>query len=73
VQPAILPDFGYVVEANGFRVLDVDVTSAVRAETLPGPHRDPFDGLIAAQAIALAAAVVTNHAAFTELGVDVFW
>lgn len=73
VPPAMLNDFAYVVEADGFRVLDVDVASAIRAGQLPGHHRDPFDRLIAAQAVTLGGAVVTNDAAFAELGVDVFW
>lgn len=73
VPPAILHDFAYVVEADGFRVLDVNVTSAIRAGQLSGDHRDPFDRLIAAQALTLGAAVVTNDAAFTTFGVDVLW
>ena len=73
VPPAILNDFAYVVEADGFRLLDIDANSAVRAGQLASLHRDPFDRLISAQAFTLGAAVVTNDAAFAELGVDVFW
>jgi len=42
-----------VVEADGFRLLDVDVASAVKAEQLASLHRNPFDRLIGAQALAL--------------------
>jgi PIN domain nuclease of toxin-antitoxin system len=73
VPPAILNDFAYVVEADGFRLLDVDAASAIRAGQLESVHRDPFDRLIGAQALALKAAVVTNDAAFADLGIDVFW
>ncbi len=73
VPPAMLHDFAYVVEADGFRLLDVDAVSAIRAGQLAGSHRDPFDRLIGAQALTLGAAVVTNDAAFTDLGVDVLW
>ena len=73
VPPAMLHDFPYVVEADGFRLLDVHATSANRAGQLPGHHRDPSDRVIAAQALTLGAAVVTNDAAFTDLGTSVFW
>src|SRR4051794_8971114 len=36
---------------QGFQTLPLDLPSAVRAGRLPGPHRDPFDRLIVAQAI----------------------
>jgi len=54
-------------------LLDVHATSAIRAGQLPGHHRDPSDRVIAAQALTLGAAVVTNDAAFTDLGTSVFW
>jgi len=73
VPPAMLNDFAYVVEADGFRLLDVDAASAIRAGQLECTHRDPFDRLIGAQALGIHGAVVTNDAAFADLGVDVFW
>ena len=73
VPSAMLNDFAYVVEADGFRLLDVDAAAAIRAGQLDSAHRDPFDRLIGAQALTLKGAVVTNDAAFAELGVDVFW
>lgn len=73
VPPAILNDFAYVVEADGFRLLDIDAASAIRAGQLTSLHRDPFDRLIGAQALAINGAVVTNDEAFAELGVEVFW
>lgn len=73
VPAAMLNDFPYIVEADGFRLLDVDAASAIRAGQLESGHRDPFDRLIGAQALALEAAVVTNDDAFADLGVRVFW
>jgi PIN domain nuclease of toxin-antitoxin system len=73
VPPALLNDFAYVVEADGFRLLDVDSASAIRAGQLASLHRDPFDRLIAAQARMIKGAVVTNDSAFHELDVEVFW
>jgi PIN domain nuclease of toxin-antitoxin system len=73
VPSAMLNDFAYVVEADGFRLLDVDAASAIRAGQLASEHRDPFDRLIGAQALMLKGAVVTNDAAFTALGVEILW
>jgi len=73
VPAAMLNDFAYVVEADGFRLLDVDAASAIRAGQLAGAHRDPFDRLIAAQALSIEAPVVTNDSAFAALGVAVVW
>ncbi len=66
-------DFAYVVEADGFRLADVDAAAAVRAGQLIGMHRDPFDRLISAQAQLLNASVVTNDAAFLGLGAETYW
>jgi PIN domain nuclease of toxin-antitoxin system len=73
VPAAMLQDFPYQVEADGFRLIDVDAASAIRAGQLPGAHRDPFDRLLGAQASALGAAVVTNDTAFAAMGIEVFW
>ena len=44
-----------------------------RAGQLAGAHRDPFNRLIAAQALSIEALVVTNDSAFPALGVAVVW
>ncbi len=74
VPPALLNEFAYVVESDGFRVLELDSVSAVRAGLLPGEHRDPFDRLLAAQAIVHDCAVITPDRLFEDsLGVAVCW
>jgi PIN domain nuclease of toxin-antitoxin system len=74
VPAALLNEFAYVVESDGFRVLDLDSVSAVRAGLLPGEHRDPFDRLLAAQAIVHGCAVITpDHLFEDSLGVAVLW
>jgi PIN domain nuclease of toxin-antitoxin system len=73
VPRAMLEDFNYVVTSDGFQRLDVDPASALAAGLLSSTHRDPFDRLIAAQAIRLGAFVVTNDSAFVDLGADVLW
>ncbi len=73
VPPAMLHDFAYVVEADGFRLLDIDAASAIRAGQLASLHRDPFNRLIGAQALALEGVLVTNEEAFADFGVEVCW
>lgn len=68
-----LPDVG-LVEAWSRRVADIgatelDLTSshAITAGTMAWAHRDPFDRLLAAQAIHEGAVLVTVDAIFTGL------
>jgi PIN domain nuclease of toxin-antitoxin system len=53
------------------QALTLDVTIA--AGRLPGPHRDPWDRLIIAQAIAGGFTVVSLDAVFRDYGVPVCW
>jgi PIN domain nuclease of toxin-antitoxin system len=46
---------------------------ALAAGQLPGPHRDPWDRLIIAQAMAGGLTVVTIDAVFRAYGVPVCW
>lgn len=46
---------------------------ALAAGQLPGPHRDPWDRLIMAQAIAGGLTVVTTDPVFRDYGVPVCW
>lgn len=73
VPPSLTTEFAYTVQADGFRVFELDATAAAHAGQLPGAHRDPFDRLLAAQALALGARVISPDAAFAELGVELYW
>ena len=46
---------------------------ALAAGQLPGPHRDPWDRLIMAQAMAGGLTVATTDAVFRDYGVPVCW
>jgi PIN domain nuclease of toxin-antitoxin system len=46
---------------------------AVRAGILPGPHKDPFDRMLIAQAQAENMAVVSNDEVFDNYGVTRIW
>lgn len=74
VPAALLDDFSYIVEADGFRVLELGSAAAVRAGQFESDHRDPFDRLLAAQSVQLGATLVTPDRAFArEFGVTVLW
>jgi PIN domain nuclease of toxin-antitoxin system len=46
-------EFPEVIIEAGYTLLPIDTPTALRAGRLPGTHRDPFDRLLAAQALAL--------------------
>ncbi|MGD9511551.1 MAG: type II toxin-antitoxin system VapC family toxin [Geminicoccaceae bacterium] len=58
---------------QGFLTLPLDLASAERAGNLPGPHRDPFDRLLIAQAITGNLQLVSNEAAFDAYGARRLW
>ena len=74
VPPALVSDFQYVVEADGFRLVELDAVTAIRAGQFISTHRDPFDRLLAAQSLTLDCAAVTPDVVFqSEFGVEVLW
>ena len=49
------------------------VDDAERAGRLPGPHRDPFDRMLIAQALARDLTVVSVDKVFDSYGVNRLW
>jgi PIN domain nuclease of toxin-antitoxin system len=70
---ALLADLDGYLKEQGFAPLPLDLPSAKRAGRLPGPHRDPFDRLLVAQAITADLALVSNATAFDVYGVRRLW
>ena len=75
-----LPEFGNpasrfpaLMLANNFDTLPVTQGHALAAGLLVGEHRDPFDRLIAAQALEERLTVVTRDPAFAAFGCKVLW
>lgn len=66
-------DLPRLLVAARFRSLPVTVEHALAAGALPGPHRDPFDRMLIAQAHADGLRVVTVDPVFAAYGVDVLW
>jgi len=70
---AFLPDFAELLEESRMAPLRVELVHALEAGGLPGPHRDPFDRLLAAQARIEGLDVVTADGVFKEYGLRVIW
>jgi PIN domain nuclease of toxin-antitoxin system len=65
----------YVAEkvTGGFSILPVDWPHAAAVERLPLHHRDLFDRLLAAQALAEKLPLVSSDPVFRTYGVKVVW
>ena len=59
--------------ANGLHPLGVQLPHAARVVDLPFHHRDPFDRLLAAQAIEEGLSIVSADPVFTRYGVKRIW
>ncbi len=75
-----LPDAGPVaadvlgvIRSQGFDPLDISVDHAERAGRLPGPHRDPFDRMLIAQALIEDLTLVSLEVPFDVYGVRRLW
>ncbi len=58
------------IERAGFRELPLDARHATRAGLLAHPHRDPFDRLLAAQALIEGLPIASVDMIFDELLVE---
>ena len=70
---ALACDMAGAIASQGFEELAITVTDAERAGRLPGPHRDPFDRILIAQALGHDVAVVSLDRAFDRYGVNRIW
>ena len=61
------------IASQRFERLSVTVEDAVRAGALPGPHRDPFDRMLIAQAVGHELVIVSNEALFDRYGGTRLW
>ncbi len=69
----LLPDFAAVINNEGFRELAISSAHMVRSALLPGPHRDPFDRILAAQSITEDMALISLDRDIPPLGVITVW
>jgi len=75
-----LPEAGDIVQQlpvylrrARFTELGIAVEHALFAGNLPGPHRDPFDRMLMAQARTLNMPLITTDLVFHDYGIQVFW
>ena len=66
-------DFTAYLERERFDSLAVTAEHGIRAGLLPGPHKDPFDRMLIAQALAENLAIVSNDVVFDGYGVKRAW
>jgi PIN domain nuclease of toxin-antitoxin system len=70
---SLLPDFSSVVEENGFIDLPVTSSHMVRSVLMESEHKDPFDRILAAQAILEDMALISIDEKMPSLGVLTRW
>ena len=70
---AIVGDLAGVIESQGFVGLPITIRHGQAAGALPGPHRDPFDRMLIAQAMLDDLVLVSNEQAFGAYGVRRLW
>ncbi len=58
---------------NEFRILPLEIRHTALLTTLPEHHKDPFDRLLAAQAIVEGIPIVSADLAFDAYGVNRLW
>ena len=67
---ALAADVGAAIARQGFTELPIAVLHGQAAGNLPGPHRDPFDRMLIAQARAEEMVIATQDPAFAAYQVD---
>jgi PIN domain nuclease of toxin-antitoxin system len=76
-MPSIGPDLPSLARVAGFSWLSIEAEDAAEAARLAGPHRDPWDRILAAQAkrrnFELITADAAIHAAAPGWGVRLLW
>lgn len=70
---AVAANFHECLISQGFAPLDITADHALRAGSLPGPHRDPFDRMLIAQAQALNIPLISSENLFDHYGVRRIW
>lgn len=69
----LLSDFDALLDADGFGHLAIRHDHARLAGAFELPHRDPFDRMLAAQALIEEAVLLSNDAAVAAFGCETRW
>jgi PIN domain nuclease of toxin-antitoxin system len=68
-----ISDFSTEIAALGLNLIPIEPADVIRAARLPPHHRDPFDRMLIAQALARDLAIVTHDRAFAPYAVPIVW
>lgn len=66
-------EFESIIVSESFESLAITSLHGVRAGLLPGPHRDPFDRMLIAQALAEGLTLVSNDKVFDDYKLRRLW
>jgi PIN domain nuclease of toxin-antitoxin system len=69
----IAQDLPHALRGARIAVQGLTMSHTIAAGLLPGPHRDPWDRLIMAQALTDGLTVVTADRVFHEYGLPICW
>ena len=69
----LLRNFVSDLSARSIEILAVSADHGLKAGSLPGPHKDPFDRMLIAQALAEDVPIISNDRAFDVYGVRRLW
>ena len=69
----LVQDFAFDIEDQRMKILVITADHAIRAGSLPGPHKDPFDRMLIAQAIAENVPIISNDKALDGYGAQRLW
>ena len=69
----LVQNFAADLARERIEILAVTAEHAIRAGLLPGPHQDPFDRMLIAQALCENIPIVSNDRAFDAYGMHRIW
>ena len=69
----LVANFPQIALSQGFILLAITALHAIRAGSLQGAHRDPFDRMLAAQTLSENMVIVPNDPKLDLFGVSRIW
>jgi PIN domain nuclease of toxin-antitoxin system len=73
VAADLIQNFAIGLARERIEILDLTADHGIRAGLLPGPHKDPFDRMLIAQALGENIPIVSNDEALDGYGATRLW
>jgi PIN domain nuclease of toxin-antitoxin system len=73
VEVEVVENFAAYLARERFEAVSVTIEHGIRAGLLAGPHKDPFDRMLIAQALEENVPIVSNDRALDGYGVRRLW